>query len=89
MVVPFRLSVLAGRVSSHNLINTIKKGMGPATLKTVQGDTIKARLQGGSVVLTDEEGGQPTVTDVYQIERRDSCDRFRFAPKSNELSRVL
>jgi hypothetical protein len=34
----------------------------------VQGDTLKASLQGRSVVLTDEKGGQSTVTiaDVHQ-----------------------
>jgi uncharacterized surface protein with fasciclin (FAS1) repeats len=60
--------VVAGKVSAHDLIGTIKKGKGKAELKTVEGGTITATLQGGKVVLTDEKGGKATVTipDVYQ-----------------------
>lgn len=60
--------VVAGKVSSHDLIKLIKKGHGKAALKTVEGGTITASLQDGKVVLTDEKGGTATVTiaDVYQ-----------------------
>ncbi len=60
--------VVAGRVTSHELIRMIKKGGGKASLKTVEGGTITATLSGGKVMLTDEKGGMATVTiaDVYQ-----------------------
>jgi uncharacterized surface protein with fasciclin (FAS1) repeats len=60
--------VVAGKVSSHDLIKMIKKGGGKAELKTVEGGTLTASVQDGKVVLTDEKGGTSTVTiaDVYQ-----------------------
>ena len=60
--------VVAGKVSSKELIKMIKKGGGKASLKTVEGGTIIATLSGGKVMLTDEKGGMATVTiaDVYQ-----------------------
>jgi uncharacterized surface protein with fasciclin (FAS1) repeats len=60
--------VVAGKVSSHQLIKMIKEGGGKAALKTVEGGTIVATLSGGKVILSDEKGGTATVTiaDVYQ-----------------------
>ncbi len=60
--------VVAGKVSSKELVKMIKKGGGKAELKTVEGGTLTASLQGGKVKLTDEKGGTATVTiaDVYQ-----------------------
>lgn len=60
--------VVAGKISSHQLVRMIKQGGGKATLKTVEGGTIVATLAGGKVMLTDEKGGMATVTiaDVYQ-----------------------
>jgi uncharacterized surface protein with fasciclin (FAS1) repeats len=60
--------VVAGRVSSKELIKMIKKGGGKAELKTVSGGTITASLNMGKVMLTDEKGGMATVTiaDVFQ-----------------------
>ena len=60
--------VVAGKVSSKDLVKLIKSGGGKAMLKTVAGGTLTASLQGGKVVLTDEKGGTATVTiaDVYQ-----------------------
>jgi uncharacterized surface protein with fasciclin (FAS1) repeats len=60
--------VVAGKVSSKDLVKMIKKGRGKAELKTVEGGTLTATLQGGKVMLTDEKGGMATVTiaDVYQ-----------------------
>jgi uncharacterized surface protein with fasciclin (FAS1) repeats len=60
--------VVAGRVTSKDLIRMIKKGGGKAELKTVSGGTLTASLNMGKVVLTDEKGGTATVTitDVYQ-----------------------
>jgi len=60
--------VVAGKVSSKELVKLIKSGGGKAMLKTVAGGTLTASLQGSKVVLTDEKGGTATVTiaDVYQ-----------------------
>jgi uncharacterized surface protein with fasciclin (FAS1) repeats len=60
--------VVAGKVSSTDLVKMIKKGHGKAELKTVEGGTLTATLTGGKVMLTDEKGGMSTVTiaDVYQ-----------------------
>jgi len=60
--------VVAGRVSSKQLVAMIKKGGGKAELKTVEGGTLTASVNGGKVILTDEKGGTSTVTiaDVYQ-----------------------
>lgn len=60
--------VVAGKVSSKELIKMIKKGGGKAELKTVSGGTLTVSLNMGHVVLTDEKGGTATVTiaDVFQ-----------------------
>ena len=60
--------VVAGKVSSADLVKMIKKGHGKAELKTVEGGTLTASLMGGKVMLADEKGGMSTVTiaDVYQ-----------------------
>lgn len=60
--------VVAGKVSSHELMSMIKKGGGMAKLKTVSGGMLTASLQDGKVILTDEKGGMATVTitDVNQ-----------------------
>ena len=60
--------VVPGKVSSKELVKMIKKGGGTASLKTVQGGTLTAKLSGSSVTLTDEKGGVATVTtaDVNQ-----------------------
>ncbi|MEJ7138460.1 fasciclin domain-containing protein [Amphibiibacter pelophylacis] len=60
--------VVAGKVSAADLIQQIKAGNGQATLKTVQGGELTARLEGGKVVLVDANGGMSTVTqaDVNQ-----------------------
>jgi uncharacterized surface protein with fasciclin (FAS1) repeats len=60
--------VVAGNVSSKDVVKAIKKGNGKATFKTVAGGTLTAMLDGGKVVLMDEKGGKSTVTiaDVKQ-----------------------
>lgn len=60
--------VVAGKVSSRELIRMIKKGDGKAELKTVEGGKLTASVMGGKVMLTDEKGGMATVTiaDVNQ-----------------------
>ncbi|WP_298123468.1 fasciclin domain-containing protein [Brevundimonas sp.] len=58
--------VVAGRVDAAALTQQIEAGGGSATLTTVQGGTLTARVVDGAVVLTDEKGGTSKVvaTDV-------------------------
>jgi uncharacterized surface protein with fasciclin (FAS1) repeats len=60
--------VVAGKMSSSDLVKAIKKGKGKAKLKTVSGGTLVATMKGKSIVLTDENGKMATVTiaDVNQ-----------------------
>ena len=60
--------VVAGRVAAADVIAMIQAGGGSAAITTVSGDTLTASLRGGSVILTDENGGVATVTqaDVFQ-----------------------
>lgn len=60
--------VVPGRVSASQLMQMIRDGGGMAKLKTVNGGTLTARMQGGNVVLLDAKGGTATVTqaDVFQ-----------------------
>ena len=45
--------VVAGRISSNDLAKQIKDGGGKATLKTVNGETLTAAMQGNHIILTD------------------------------------
>ena len=54
--------VVAGNVDAAELTRQIEAGGGSATLTTVQGGTLTARVDGGNVVLTDANGGTSTVT---------------------------
>ncbi|HEX8501119.1 MAG TPA: fasciclin domain-containing protein [Pyrinomonadaceae bacterium] len=61
--------VVAGKYDAKKLMQLIKKGGGQATLRTVSGGTLVARMNGMSgVSITDEKGGTSNVTtaDVYQ-----------------------
>ncbi|WP_033924734.1 fasciclin domain-containing protein [Sphingomonas sp. 35-24ZXX] len=60
--------VVAGKVTAADVVALIKKGGGKAMIKTVQGGTLTASLQGQNVVLTDAKGGKSIVTqtDVMQ-----------------------
>jgi uncharacterized surface protein with fasciclin (FAS1) repeats len=60
--------VVPGRLSSVELKKQIKKGNGAATLKTVSGGMLWAMMQGGDIVLKDENGMMSTVTqaNVFQ-----------------------
>ena len=60
--------VVAGKMDSKAIAKAIKKGKGTATFKTVSGGTLKAMMQGSSLILTDEKGGTSMVTiaDVMQ-----------------------
>jgi uncharacterized surface protein with fasciclin (FAS1) repeats len=58
--------VVAGKLKAKDVLAAIKKGNGTATLTTVQGGKLTAKLNGDKVELTDEKGGVSTVimTDV-------------------------
>ncbi|WP_295638383.1 fasciclin domain-containing protein [Novosphingobium sp.] len=60
--------VVAGRVTSADLLKKIKAGKGKAVLTTVQGEPLTASLMRGHVMLTDAKGGKSMVTiaDVLQ-----------------------
>ena len=60
--------VLAGKFDSDAIAKRIKAGHGKAWLKTVSGGTLTAWMDGSTLVLTDEKGGQSRVTiaNVYQ-----------------------
>lgn len=60
--------VVAGRVTAADVIGLIEAGGGSAAIETLSGDTLTASLRGGSVILTDENGGIATViqADIIQ-----------------------
>ena len=60
--------VVSGKLNAKDLAAKIKAGNGTATLKTVQGGTLKVSMKGKNVILTDEKGGKSKVTiaDVNQ-----------------------
>jgi uncharacterized surface protein with fasciclin (FAS1) repeats len=60
--------VVPGRLSAADLMQRIRNGGGTATLKTVQGAALTARMNGGGIVLVDAKGGTANVTqaDVMQ-----------------------
>jgi uncharacterized surface protein with fasciclin (FAS1) repeats len=54
--------VVAGKVSAKDLIAKINAAGGNASLTTVQGGKLTARLDGGNVVIVDAKGGAAVVT---------------------------
>ena len=61
--------VVAGKYDAKKLMQLIKKGGGQASLRTVSGGTLTARMNGmNGISLTDEKGGTSNVTiaDVNQ-----------------------
>ena len=60
--------VVAGNMDSKAIAKAIKKGKGKAEFKTVSGGKLWASMNGKTLVLTDEKGGQSRVTiaDVRQ-----------------------
>ena len=54
--------VVPGKLTTKDIQKMIKKGMGKATLKTVQGEDLTATMQDGNIVLTDEKGGTAMIT---------------------------
>ncbi len=60
--------VVAGNMDSTAIAAAIAKGNGKAKFKTVAGGTLIAKMDGKTLVLTDEKGGKSRVTiaDVRQ-----------------------
>ena len=56
------------RIDAAELARRIGAGGGSASLKTVQGGTLTARMRGNDVVIVDAKGGTSVVTtaNVYQ-----------------------
>jgi uncharacterized surface protein with fasciclin (FAS1) repeats len=54
--------VVAGDVKSGDLAKMITDGKGTATVKTVNGGSLKASMDGDKIVLTDAKGGKSAVT---------------------------
>ena len=54
--------VVAGDVKSGDLAKMIADGKGTATVKTLNGGSLKAMMDGDKIVLTDAKGGKSTVT---------------------------
>ena len=54
--------VVAGRLTSTDIAAKIRSGRGKATLTTVQGEPLTARMMGKWLVLTDSKGGTSRVT---------------------------
>jgi len=60
--------VVAGRLDGAAIAARIKAGGGKAVLKTVQGESLTARMNGSGIILVDSKGGSANVTtaNVYQ-----------------------
>lgn len=60
--------VVAGKLSSKELMQMVKAGKGKATLKTVEGENLVITRKGKMLMVTDENGGVATITiaDVNQ-----------------------
>jgi len=54
--------VVAGNFDSKSIAKAIKKGNGMATFTTVAGGKLMAKMDGSTLVLTDEKGGMSKVT---------------------------
>jgi len=60
--------VVAGRITTKELKDWIKKGNGSYTAKTVEGGSLTFTMDMGKIKITDEKGGSAWITtaDVYQ-----------------------
>lgn len=59
--------VVAGNVKSGDLAKLIADGKGTATVKTLNGGSLKASMDGDKIVLTDAKGGKSTVTAADMV----------------------
>jgi uncharacterized surface protein with fasciclin (FAS1) repeats len=60
--------VVAGKMDAAEIAKAIKAGGGMADMKTLEGGTLTAKMDGDKVVLVDEKGGGAVVetADVFQ-----------------------
>lgn len=60
--------VVSGRMTAADLMAAVRAGGGTASLTTVNGGTLTARMSGDRLTLIDAKGGVSTVTiaDVFQ-----------------------
>jgi uncharacterized surface protein with fasciclin (FAS1) repeats len=60
--------VVAGRITSHELMKWIKKGHGTYVATTLEGGKLTFTMANGGIQITDEKGGTAMITtpDVYQ-----------------------
>lgn len=60
--------VVAGRLSAADLAKAVKDGGGSASLKTVEGDSLKVTETAGGVAITDDKGdvAKVAIADVFQ-----------------------
>ena len=54
--------VVSGNLDASKVVEAIKEGKGKAVLTTLSGSKLTATMAKGKVILTDEKGGQSTVT---------------------------
>lgn len=54
--------VIAGRMTSRDIVAAIRRGKGRAMLTTVQGHRLTATMHGKRLMLTDAKGGHSMVT---------------------------
>ncbi len=54
--------VIAGRLTSRDIVAAIRRGKGRAMLTTVQGHRLTATMHGNRLMLTDAKGGHSMVT---------------------------
>jgi uncharacterized surface protein with fasciclin (FAS1) repeats len=54
--------VVSGRMTGMDIMKAIKAGGGTATLTTVNGGTLTAKMMGKTIMLTDAKGGMSHVT---------------------------
>jgi uncharacterized surface protein with fasciclin (FAS1) repeats len=59
--------VVSGNVKSGDIAQLITAGKGTATIKTLNGESLKASMSGDKIVLTDAKGGKSTVTGADMI----------------------
>ncbi len=60
--------VVAGKLSSMDLMKMVKENDGKATLKTVEGENLYITMKGKNLMVTDASGGMAkiTIADVNQ-----------------------
>jgi uncharacterized surface protein with fasciclin (FAS1) repeats len=61
--------VVPGNMTAANIVTAIKEGKGTATMKTVAGGMLTAKMDGSNVVIMDEKGAKSVVTTADVIQK--------------------